>query len=169
MRHSLVGSHVFHDAASGAHNLDSLARVIVGNVERCLLDGLKLVAVLVGLVHDLRATNLELEALAAHRFHKNGQVQNATTGDANAALVFRLVNAHGNVGFLFAHEALFKLRAPTMSPSRPTMGLVEASNTTAMVGSSTAIGFISTGFSRSVITSPMSAASMPITATMSPA
>ena len=28
------------------------------------------------------------------------------------------------------------------------MGLVEASNTTAMVGSSTAMGFISTGFSR---------------------
>ena len=109
MRHGLVGSHVFHDAAGGAHNLDSLARVIVGNVERCLLDGLKLVAVLVGLVHDLRTTNLELEALAAHRFHKNRQVQNATTSDANAALVFRLVNAHGNVGFLFAHEALFKL------------------------------------------------------------
>ena len=43
-----------------------------------------------------------------------------------------------------------------MSPSRPTSGAgVEASNTTAIVGSSTAMGPISTGFWGSLMTSPI--------------
>ena len=64
----------------------------------------------------------------------------------------------------------FSWRPPTISPSRPTKGLVDASKTTAMVGSSTAMGAISvTGLSGSVMMSPMSASSMPMTATISPA
>ena len=63
----------------------------------------------------------------------------------------------------------FSWRAPTMSPSRPMSGLVDASNTTAIVGSSTSMGSRRTGFSRLVTMSPMSASSTPTTATMSPA
>ena len=39
----------------------------------------------------------------------------------------------------------FSWRAPTMSPSRPTSGLVDASKTTAMVGSSISMGSRRTG------------------------
>ena len=39
----------------------------------------------------------------------------------------------------------FRIPSRTISPSRPTSGLEDASKTTAMVGSSTAMGAISTG------------------------
>ena len=109
VRHVLVGNHVLHNAAGGAHNLDGLAGVIVGHVDGCFLDRLELVAVCVGLVHNLRAANLEFEAFAAHGFHQNGQMQNATAGNANARLIRRFLDAHGNVAFLFTHQALFQL------------------------------------------------------------
>ena len=63
----------------------------------------------------------------------------------------------------------FSWRAPTISPSRPTSGLLDASKTTAMVGSSISMGSRRTGVSRLVTMSPMSASSTPTTATMSPA
>ena len=64
---------------------------------------------LVGLIHDLRATDLELEAFAAHGLHKDGQMQHATAGNAHAGLVLGLVDAHGDVALLLAHEALLEL------------------------------------------------------------
>ena len=109
VRHALVGEHVLHDAAGGAHDLDGLAGVVVRHVDGCFLDRLELVAVLVGLIHDLRATDLELEAFAAHGLHKDGQMQHATAGNAHAGLVLGLVDAHGDVALLLAHEALLEL------------------------------------------------------------
>ena len=64
---------------------------------------------LVGLVHDLRAAYLELEALATHGFHEDGQVKHATAGNAHAGLVLGLVDAHGDVALLLAHQALLEL------------------------------------------------------------
>ena len=60
-------------------------------------------------------------------------------------------------------------RPPTMVPSCPTSGLVDAAKTTDIVGSSTWIGVSRTGSMRHVNMSPMSASSTPTTAQMSPA
>ncbi len=87
----------------------TLPRVLIGNVHRGLLDGLELRAVLSGLVHDLRTADLELIALAAHGLHQDGQVQHATAGDAHAGLILSLIDAHGDVALLFAHQALLEL------------------------------------------------------------
>ena len=64
---------------------------------------------LIGLVHDLRTADLELEAFAAHGLHENGQMQHATAGDAHAGLILGLVDAHGDVALLLAHETLLEL------------------------------------------------------------
>ena len=111
VRHGLVGGHVLHDAAGGAHDLDGLARVLVGHVHRGLLDGLELRAVLSGLVHHAGAAHLELEALAAHGLHEHGQVQHAAAGHLDAGFVLQLVDAHGDVALLLAHEAFLQLAA----------------------------------------------------------
>ena len=60
-------------------------------------------------------------------------------------------------------------RPPTILPSWPTSGLVDAAKTIDIVGSSTWIGSSTTGSMRHVNMSPMSASSMPTTAQMSPA
>ena len=64
---------------------------------------------LVGLVYDLRAADLEFEALATHGLHEDGQVKHATAGNAHAGLVLGLVDAHGDVALLLAHQALLEL------------------------------------------------------------
>ena len=109
MRHALVGGHIFHNAARNAHDLDRFARIIVGNIKRSFLDGLKLAPVLVSLIHDLRTADLEFEAFAAHGLHENRKVQHAAAGNAHAGLVFGFLDAHRDIGFLFAHQTLFKL------------------------------------------------------------
>ena len=107
--HGFIGRHVLHDAACGTHNLDSLARVIIGDIDRGLLDRLEFVAGLVGLVNNLRTADLELEALAAHGFHQHRQMQDAAACHFDTRLVFGLLDTHGDVALLFAHQALFKL------------------------------------------------------------
>ena len=109
MRHGFVGHHVLHDAACRTHDLNRLARVVIGNVNGSFLDGLKLITGLIFLINNLRTTNLEFEAFTAHGFHENRKMKNATTGNANARLVFSFLNAHGDVALLFAHQTLLQL------------------------------------------------------------
>ena len=89
---------------------------------------------------------------------ENGQMQHATAGDFACRTCPPVSSMRMEMLLSFSRmRRSLSWRAPTMSPSRPTSGLVEASNTTAMVGSSTAMGSMATGFSGSVMTSPMSA------------
>ena len=64
-----------------------------GHVDDGLLDRLHLVAVLVLLKQNAGTADLELEALAAHGLHQDGQVQNAAARDLDAALVLELLDA----------------------------------------------------------------------------
>ena len=48
-------------------------------------------------------------AFAAHRLHENRQVQQAAAGNLNARLVLKLLDAHGDVALLLAHQALLEL------------------------------------------------------------
>ena len=101
--------HAHHGTTGVAEHLDDLARVLVGALDYSLLNGLHLVAALVVLEEHARAAHLELVPLAAHGLHENGQVQDAATGDLNAALVLKLLNAHGHVVLALALEALLEL------------------------------------------------------------
>ena len=109
MGEGFVGDHILHDAAGGAQNFDDLAGVIVRNVDRSLLDRLELVAVFVRLVHNLRTTDLELESFTTHGLHEDGQMKNASAGNANAGMVFRLLDAHGDIALPLAHQTLLQL------------------------------------------------------------
>ena len=112
--------------------------------------------------------------------------------DKQAELIVSLVKPAGRIwiipdddpaGGRFIEAALLKLsphrfvrwvkldrgRQPTNMRREEILGLVDASKTTDMVGSSTRMGARVMGSIRHVIMSPMSASSMPTTATISPA
>jgi len=81
--------HVEHDAAARPEDLDDLAGVLARHVHDGELDRLERLAAFL-LQDDLRAADLELVALAAHRLHENGEVQDAAAGDLHAGLVLGL-------------------------------------------------------------------------------
>ncbi len=100
--------HVDHLAACRAEDLDDLAGVLARHVHDRLLDGLEGRAVFL-LVDDLRAADLELVALAAHRLHEHRKVQHPAAGNLHAVLVRRLGDAHRDVGLGLAKQALLEL------------------------------------------------------------
>ena len=103
-----VGAHVDHGAAVEAEDLDDLASVLAGGLHRSVLDRLHVDAVDL-LEEDLGAAHLELEALAAHGLHQDGEVQDAATGNFDAAFVLELCDAHGDVGLALLEQALLEL------------------------------------------------------------
>ena len=109
VRHDARGVHARHDATGGAEDLNDLARILVRALDDGLLDRLHLVAVLVLLKQNAGTADLELKALAAHRLHQDGQVQNATARDLDAALVLELLDLHSHVVLGLVEQALLKL------------------------------------------------------------
>ena len=52
---------------------------------------------------------IRYKALAAHRLHQDGQVQNAAARDLDAALVLELLDLHGHVVLGLVEQALLEL------------------------------------------------------------
>ena len=109
VRVGLAGLHARHGTAGLAEGLDDLAGELVGALHHGQLHGFQPVAVLILLEEHAGAAHLELEALAAHGLHEDGEVQDAAAGHLDTGLVAQLLDAHGHVVLGLAHEALLEL------------------------------------------------------------
>ncbi len=101
--------HVGHFTAGNAEDLDGLARVFARHIHRRLFNRLEVVAGLILLHQDARTADLEFEALAAHRLHQDGQMQNATACNLKRGGIGNLGDAHRDVRLGLMQQALLQL------------------------------------------------------------
>ena len=162
--------HLRHLALARAELLRHRADELLGDVHHEVLHRLERLAVFL-VRDDLGLADLHLEALAPHRLDEDRELQLAAPRDLEGVGVTRSASTR-SATLLRTFSLQSRSRSwveVTNLPSLPANGDTLAEKSIDTVGSSMRISGSATGFSGSAMVSPISMASMPATATMSPA